>query len=151
MSCYIWLNNTIVSIQEHMNRVVRKLAFCISENKDADKLRGNRELISDFVFGTLIVQSLYFLNPNFQASSYLLWLYSPECRIWPESPKTGFLTMLRFLLLLDRAHSTLTTEYSITSHLAASYEPRCEKTCLRGVRPGLTQTGLCSHIIWLEA
>ena len=26
-----------------------------------------------------IVQSLYFLNPKFQASSHLLWLYSPVC------------------------------------------------------------------------
>ena len=27
----------------HMSRVVRKPAFCICENKDADQLRGNRE------------------------------------------------------------------------------------------------------------
>ena len=26
-----------------MSRVVRKRAFCICENKDADQLRGNRE------------------------------------------------------------------------------------------------------------
>ena len=26
-----------------------------------------------------------------------------------------------------------------------SIEPRCEKTGLRGFRPGPTQTGLCSH------
>ena len=31
------------------------------------------------------------------------------------------------------------------------YEPRCEKTGLRGLRPGLTQTGLYSHRRWLEA
>ena len=31
------------------------------------------------------------------------------------------------------------------------YEPRCEKTGLRGLRPGPTQTGLCSHRRWLEA
>ena len=37
------------------------------------------KLISAFVFATYIVQSLYFLNPKFQASSYLLWLYSPVC------------------------------------------------------------------------
>ena len=30
-------------------------------------------------------------------------------------------------------------------------EPRCEKTCLCGFRPGPTQTGLCSHKRWLEA
>ena len=32
-----------------------------------------------------------------------------------------------------------------------TYEPRCEKTGLRGFRPGPTQTGLCSHRRWLEA
>ena len=32
-----------------------------------------------------------------------------------------------------------------------SLEPRSEKTGLRGFRPGLTQTGLYSHRMWLEA
>ena len=35
------------------------------------------KLISAFVFATRIVQSLFFLNPKFQASSHLLWLCSP--------------------------------------------------------------------------
>ena len=37
------------------------------------------QLISAFVFALRIVQSLYFLNPKFKASSYLLWLHSPVC------------------------------------------------------------------------
>ena len=37
------------------------------------------KLISAFVFATWIVQSLFYLNPKFQASSHLLWLYSPVC------------------------------------------------------------------------
>ena len=57
---------------------MRKPTFCICENKDADQLRGNREADHAFVFATL-VQSLYFLNPKFQASSHLLWLCSPVC------------------------------------------------------------------------
>ena len=32
-----------------------------------------------------------------------------------------------------------------------AFEPRCEKTVLRGFRPGPTQTGLYSHRRWLEA
>ena len=35
------------------------------------------QLISAFVFATWIVQSLYFLNPKFRASSHLLWFPSP--------------------------------------------------------------------------
>ena len=37
------------------------------------------KLISAFVFATGIVQSLYFLNSKFQASSHLLWLYRLVC------------------------------------------------------------------------
>ena len=47
---------------------MRKADFCICENKEADQLRGNPKLISAIVFATRIVQSLYFLNPKFQAS-----------------------------------------------------------------------------------
>ena len=54
---------------------MRKPAFCICENKDADQLRSYRA----FVFAIRIVRSLYYLNPKFQVSSPLLWLYSPVC------------------------------------------------------------------------
>ena len=60
-------------VQLKMSLVMRKPAFCICENKDAD------QLISAFVFATRIVQSLFYLNPKFQASSHLLWLYRPVC------------------------------------------------------------------------
>ena len=56
---------------------MRKSAFCIYENKGAD------QLISVFVFATLIEKSLVFLNPKFQASSHLLQPYSPVCVGYP--------------------------------------------------------------------
>ena len=62
----------------HMSFVVRKPAFCIRENKDADQLRGNREADQRLCF-RYIVQFLYFLNPKFQASNHLMWLYSLVC------------------------------------------------------------------------
>ena len=37
------------------------------------------QLISAFVFAAWIVQSLFYIDPKFQASSHLLWLYSPVC------------------------------------------------------------------------
>ena len=43
------------------------------------KTRVTAQLISAFVFAPLIVQTLYLLNPKFQASSHLLWLYSMVC------------------------------------------------------------------------
>ena len=64
----------------YMSRVVRKPDFCICENKDADQLRSNcaadQRLCFRYTDSTL---SLYYLNPKFQASSHLLWLYSPVC------------------------------------------------------------------------
>ena len=58
---------------------MRKPAFCICENKDADQRRGNREADQCLCFRYTDVQSLYYLNSKFQASSHLLWLYSPVC------------------------------------------------------------------------
>ena len=66
------LNSRMLSI----NLVVRKPAFHICENKDADQLRGNREADQRLVFATSIVQSLYFLNTKFQTSSHLVRSYS---------------------------------------------------------------------------
>ena len=67
----------------HMSLVMRKSAFCICENKDADQLRvasRNREadqrLWSRY---TDTIHPLYFLNPEFQASSHLVWSYSLVC------------------------------------------------------------------------
>ena len=37
------------------------------------------QLISAFVFAAQILQSPYFLKPKFQASSHLVWSYSPVC------------------------------------------------------------------------
>ena len=56
---------------------MRKPAFCICENKGADQLRGNREADQRLCFRYIDTKSLYSLNPKFQASSHLLWLYSP--------------------------------------------------------------------------
>ena len=60
---------------------MRNPAFYICENKGADQLCGNRTADQRLCFRYIdtVVQSLYFLNPKFQASSHLLWLYSPVC------------------------------------------------------------------------
>ena len=59
---------------------MRKPAFCIyAKTKTQISFAVTAKLISAFVFATRIVQFLYFLNPKFQASSHLLWLYSLVC------------------------------------------------------------------------
>ena len=70
---------------------MRKPAFCICEYKDADQLRGNREADQRlFFFAKRIIQSLFFRDPKFQASSHFPWLYSPVC-VRSENQSAGFL------------------------------------------------------------
>ena len=55
------------------------LLFAYAKTKTQISFAVTAKLISAFVFATWIVQSLYFLNMKFQASSYLVWLYSLVC------------------------------------------------------------------------
>ena len=71
--------------------------FGICKNKDADQLCRNHSTDQCLIFATQIVQSLFFLNPKFQASCHPLKLYSQLCRTWSETPKTGFV-MTRLIL-----------------------------------------------------
>ena len=54
---------------------MRKPAFYMCKNKDTDLLRGNHAADQPLCFRH-IVQSLFILNPKFQASSHLLMLCS---------------------------------------------------------------------------
>ena len=72
---------------------MRKPAFCIWENKDADQLCGNSE--ADQVLCFRYSESTIPLLPKSEISS--LWPYSLVaqsglCQTWLETPKTGFLT-----------------------------------------------------------
>ena len=53
--------------------------FAYAKTKTQISFAETAKLISAFVFALYIVQSLYFLNPKFQASSHLLSLYSLVC------------------------------------------------------------------------
>ena len=63
-----------------MSRDVRKPDFLhLRKQKTQISFAVTAKLISAFVFATRIVQSLCFLNPKFEDSCHLLWLYSPVC------------------------------------------------------------------------
>ena len=53
--------------------------FAYAKTKTQISCAVTAQLISAFVFATRIVQFLYFLNPKFQVSSHLLWMYSLVC------------------------------------------------------------------------
>ena len=55
---------------------MRKPAFAHAKTKTQISFAVTAKLISAFVFATQIVQSLYFLNTKFPASSHLVWLYT---------------------------------------------------------------------------
>ena len=68
---YISASEIVIS---DMSRV-----FAYAKTKTQISFAVTAKLVSAFVFATQIVQSLYFLNPKFQASSHLQWLYSLVC------------------------------------------------------------------------
>ena len=73
-----------------LSRVVRKPAFCICENKDADQLRGSREADQHLCFH--YTDSTTPLLPKSEISRLKLSSQPGLCRTWSETPKTGFLT-----------------------------------------------------------
>ena len=58
---------------------MRKPAFCIGENKDADQLRGDCEADQRRCFRYTDSTIPLLSKSEVQASNYLLWLYSPVC------------------------------------------------------------------------
>ena len=76
-----------------MSRVVKKPAFCICENKDADQLRGNGEADQRLCFRYR--DSTISLLPKYEISSLQPSSVAVQpglCGTWSEPPKTGFLT-----------------------------------------------------------
>ena len=55
-----------------LSRVLKNRLFAYAKTKTQISFAVTAKLISAFVFATRIVQSLYFLNPTFQASNHLL-------------------------------------------------------------------------------
>ena len=58
---------------------MRKPVFAYAKTKTQISCVVTVQLISAFVFAKWIVQSLFYLNPKFRASSHVLALYSPVC------------------------------------------------------------------------
>ena len=108
---------------------MRKPDFSKCENKGADQLCGNSTADQHLCF--CYIDSTIPLLPKSEISSLLpssVDVLYCLCRTWSETTKTDFLVMCLI--------------YSTTASL---YEPRYEKTGLRGFRPGPTQTGLYNH------
>ena len=76
--CYFTAINFTIHI--YLSRVMRKPDFCIyAKTKTQISCVVTAQLISAFVFAIRIVQSLYYLNAKFKASSHLLRLQCLPC------------------------------------------------------------------------
>ena len=76
----------------NMSRLMRKPAFCICENNDADQICGNREADQRLCFR--YTNSTTPLLPKSKISSlypYSVIVQPGLCGTWSETPKTGFL------------------------------------------------------------
>ena len=84
---------------------MRKPAFCMCENKDADQLRGNREADQRLCFH--YIDSRTPLLPIYEISSLQPSSVAVQpglCRIRSKTPKAGFLTTrLIWILKLEVA------------------------------------------------
>ena len=67
----------IMLMRHDMSHDMRKIVFCICENKGTDQLHGNLAAVQLLCFSCIDSTIPLLPNPKFQASSHLLWLYSP--------------------------------------------------------------------------
>ena len=102
--CYFFVTlGYQLNLSMHWSLVLRKPAFCICENKDADQLRGNREAdqrlcfrYTDSTIPRLAKSKISCLEPS------SVTVQPGLCQTWSETPKTGFLrTRLIELSLLS--------------------------------------------------
>ena len=75
---------------------MRKPDFCI----DADQLRGNHEADQRLCFRCTDSTIPNYLNPKFQASSHLLWMYSPVSVGPGRKPRRPVFLITRFIYMI---------------------------------------------------
>ena len=98
----------------HMSLVMRKLALCICENKDADQLRGYREADQRLCFR--YIATTIPLLPKYKISSLKSSSVTAQpclCQTRSETPKTCFLTTR---LICDHIRPQ-TTEFAVLEPL----------------------------------
>ena len=113
---------------------MRKQTFCISENKDADQLRGNRKADQRLCF-RYIDSTIPLLSKSEISSLYpsSVAVQPSLCRTMSETPKTGFYTtMLKCIQLLYPKFQAFISAGWLKScpgsRNPVTYEPRHEKT-----------------------
>ena len=111
-----------LELRFYKSLVVRKPAFCICENEDADQLRSNctadQRLCFRYTDSTIPLLPKSEISRLYPSS---VAVQTGLCRTWSETPKTGFLTTVN--LELARVYtilviSALTHRYTRKNRLA---------------------------------
>ena len=105
----------------HMSHDIRKPDFCISKTKTQISFAVTVKLIRAFVFATRIVQSLYFLNPKFQASNHLLYECSPVCVRPGWEPQRPVFSQRGSCEMRHQEHTQLRWEYQFLFFLKTCF------------------------------
>ena len=125
---------------------VEGLYYPCSENKDADQLRGYREADLRLCF-RICKKTVFSRRGSYGRRLLVIWYLG----ITKSSAKSGQIHEVWTSAKRSTKHNT--TGWSngwLYTYIRTSNE-RHEKICLRGFRPGPTQTGLKIHRRWPEA
>ena len=83
--------SNLLTIMHKMSRIVRKPAFCICENKDADQLRSNCEADQRLCFRYMYSATSVLSKSEFSSLLSSSMVVQPGlCQTWSEPPKTVF-------------------------------------------------------------
>ena len=138
--CAVNLLVCLPVVGSYLSPVMRKSVLPYANNKGADQPAHPRSLISAFV-----VRFLDNIIPLVSISKMpILWLASEAVQpglslTWSETSKTGFLVTWLILLLYLLVPMEGCDLWSLHCFIWS------EKTCLRGFRPGKTQTDLLNY------
>ena len=123
------------------NSVVVKCFLCVSNFT----LHSTAKLISAFAFVTRIVQSLYFLNPKFQASNHIQRLYSLVCvgsGRKPRRPVTAkLISAFAFVTQIVQSLYFLNPKFQTSNHIQRLYSLVCVGPGRKPRRPVFSQRG----------
>ena len=112
-----------ILVEINMSLVIRKQAFCICENKDADQIHGNREadqrLCFRYIASTI---PLLPLNTKLQASNHLLWLYSLVCVGPGRKPRRSVFSQQGSYFCVSRSENRINF-YPYHAHLSNRCTP----------------------------
>ena len=119
---------------------MRKPAFCICKNKDADQLRGNHEADQRLCFRYTDSSILILPKLKFQASSYNpLWLHSVVCVGPGRKPR-------RLVFSQRGSNVTLNKYFAVDSGEPVPPCSRCNSYILPCINHPLSYFNICASL-----